>query len=107
MEVHWKHRWMYIPYGNSYVVLYGDNRSVPEGSVVQVCSMEDMVNEKVVVKWPTEVQRLIEEFARVFVVPTELPPPRASDHSIPFVDGAAPVSIRPYRFAPALKDTIE
>jgi hypothetical protein len=61
----------------------------------------------VVASVPPEIQSLLEEFSVMFAVPTELPPPRACDHSIPLVDGAAPVSVRPYRFAPTIKDEIE
>jgi hypothetical protein len=43
----------------------------------------------------------------LFEVPKDLPPPRSCDHAIPLIEGAAPVQVRPYRFAPALKDEIE
>lgn len=43
----------------------------------------------------------------MFQVPTELPPSRACDHSIPLIPGATPVNVRPYRFAPAVKTEIE
>jgi hypothetical protein len=56
---------------------------------------------------PPEVQDLIQQFAELFAVPTELPPPRACDHSIPLIEGAAPVQVRPYRYAPKLKDEID
>jgi len=36
-----------------------------------------------------------------------LPPERSCDHAIPLVSGAKAVSIRPYRYPPALKDEIE
>lgn len=32
---------------------------------------------------------------------------QALDHDIPLIPGATPVSIRPYRYPPALKDEIE
>jgi hypothetical protein len=54
-----------------------------------------------------EVWLLIDQFAMVFEVPTDLLPPRSCDHSIPLVEGARVVTSRPYRFAPALKDEIE
>jgi hypothetical protein len=50
---------------------------------------------------------LLCDYASIFTMPIELPPQRACDHSIPLVEGAAPVSVRPYRFAPAMKDEIE
>ena len=47
------------------------------------------------------------EFDIIFQEPTELPPPRSCDHSIPLIEGANPVFIRPYRYAPILKIEIE
>ncbi|WVZ49071.1 hypothetical protein U9M48_000452 [Paspalum notatum var. saurae] len=49
----------------------------------------------------------MKEFASVFEVPTELPPSRSCDHSIPLIAGAQPVNIRPYRYTPAMKNEIE
>jgi len=40
-------------------------------------------------------------------MPTELPPSRSCNHSIPLIPGAQPVFIRPYRYPPKLKDEIE
>lgn len=39
--------------------------------------------------------------------PTGLPPRRSYDHTTPLVAGATPVSMRPYRIAPALKIELE
>lgn len=64
-------------------------------------------NEHEDVSIPPEVQLLLDEFVVLFQPPTELPPSRPCDHSIPLVAGAAPVQVRPYRYAPALKDEIE
>ena len=54
-----------------------------------------------------EVQLILDDFASVFAEPSGLPPRRACDHKIPLVPGAQPVSVRPYRYAPALKSEIE
>jgi hypothetical protein len=59
------------------------------------------------VSWPPEIQQLIEEFVVLFDVLVELPPTRACDHVIHLLPGAAPVQVRPYRYAPALKYEIE
>jgi hypothetical protein len=56
---------------------------------------------------PTEIQQLIDEFATLFEVSTDLPPARSCDHTIPLVEGAAPVHVRPYRYTPLLKTEIE
>jgi hypothetical protein len=40
-------------------------------------------------------------------LPTSLPPSRFCEHFIPLFEGARPVSIRPYRFSPQMKDEVE
>nr|XP_034569779.1 uncharacterized protein LOC117834275 [Setaria viridis] len=107
MKVHWKQKWMTIPYENSTTTLYGLMPELPERAVIQVCAVDVCTQDEVQVSWPPAIQQLIEEFAVLFEVPTDLPPPRACDHAIPLVEGAHPVQVRPYRFAPALKDEIE
>jgi hypothetical protein len=69
--------------------------------------VEIVATDSVEVSIPPEVQHLIEEFAALFETPTELPPSRACDHFIPLLEGAAPIHVRPYRYAPALKTEIE
>jgi len=54
-----------------------------------------------------ELTALLEEFADVFQKPTNLPPPRAYDHSIPLFPDAVPFNSRPYRYSPMHKDEIE
>jgi hypothetical protein len=54
-----------------------------------------------------EIQQLLQNYAGLFDPPTQLPPSRDCDHSIPLVPGAAPVFSRPYRFSPAIKDEVE
>lgn len=107
MKVHWQQRWLSIPYKGSTVILCGDLSALPVVSVVQVCSVQTLVPDSVQVNVPPELQSLLEEFAAVFAVPTELPPSRSCDHAIPLLPGAAPVNVRPYRFAPAIKSEIE
>lgn len=58
-------------------------------------------------EFPTEIKELLARFAPVFETPTGLPPRRKYDHTIPLLPGAQPISIRPYRIAPALKDEME
>ncbi|GJV53710.1 Fe(3+) dicitrate transport system permease [Tanacetum coccineum] len=55
----------------------------------------------------TEIQGLLEEFNDVFAIPTCLPPNRSLDHRIPLKEGVNALNIRPYRYLPAQKDTIE
>jgi hypothetical protein len=58
-------------------------------------------------QWPVEVQRLLHSYAEVFVTRVSFPPTRACSHYIPLIASTRPVSIRPCRYAPALKDKIE
>jgi hypothetical protein len=53
------------------------------------------------------IQNVVENFADVFDIPTELPPNRVHDHRIPLVEGAQPVNVRPYKHPPSQKDVIE
>lgn len=48
----------------------------------------------------------MQQFA-VFENPRGLPSSRECDGAIPLVEGAQPVSVRPYRYPPILKDEIE
>jgi hypothetical protein len=56
---------------------------------------------------PSEIQQILDEFSAVCTPPTELPRVRPYDHTIPLIQGARPVNIRPYRYPPTLKDEIE
>lgn len=56
---------------------------------------------------PLEIQSILNEFPEVFAEPTGLPSRRACDHQIPLIAGAQPISIRPYRHSPELKDELE
>jgi hypothetical protein len=54
-----------------------------------------------------EIQAIIDQFPDVFATPTDLPPARDYDHTIPLKPGSAPFNARPYRYSPAHKDEIE
>jgi hypothetical protein len=56
---------------------------------------------------PEEVQSLLDRYAGVFASTVSYPPDRACNHSIPLIEGARPVHIRPYRYAPVLKTEID
>jgi hypothetical protein len=107
MKIDWKKKWIYIPYQGNSVMLFGDQSEVPEGTIIQVYQVDIVAADSVEVSIPADVQRIIDDFTILFGVPTVLPPPRSCDHSIPLVEGAAPVRARPYRYAPALKSEIE
>jgi hypothetical protein len=50
---------------------------------------------------------LLDTFAAVFAEPQGMPPPRARDHAITLIPGAAPVAVRPYRYPAAHKDELK
>jgi hypothetical protein len=50
---------------------------------------------------------ILQQFSNVFQEPTELPPPRQHDYQIPLLEGAQPVSVRPYRYPFYQKTEIE
>jgi hypothetical protein len=108
MKVHWKLKWMAIPYQGSTALLQGTLQPAPDAVMVQVCPISvDTQAPNGTEELPPTVAALIEEFATVFAPIEGMPPPRSCDHSIPLVAGAKPVFIRPYRYTPALKDDIE
>jgi hypothetical protein len=56
---------------------------------------------------PAPVVQLLHNYESLFQPLATLSPSRFCDHSIPLIEGARPVSIRPYRFSPTMKDEIE
>lgn len=107
MEVHWKQRWLLIPYQGSQVLLHGDQVDPIEDIVIQLALVQEHLVESVQDEVQPEIAQLLKQFALVFTKPTALPPERSCDHRIPLIPGAHPVNIRPYRYPPALKDEIE
>lgn len=103
MEVDWKFKWLVIPYQGTSVLLQGTSQNVPGDLFIHVAVLQESVQASL----HPAVAELLDQFSVIFSVPTSLPPVRNCDHSIPLVPGARPVSIRPYRYPPALKDEIE
>jgi hypothetical protein len=56
---------------------------------------------------PPEIEIVLQQYDDVFGEPTELPPHRTYDHSIPLTADAHPFNLRPYRYTPLQKDEIE
>lgn len=106
MKIHWKQKWMVIPYEGTTALLQGLLPAQTEEILVQVCSLLDSESDSTEAPHPA-ITKLLGDFESVFRPLTELPPERQCDHSIPLINGAKPVHIRPYRYAPALKDEIE
>lgn len=107
MEVHWKEKWVSIPYQGTTVLLQGLTHHAQHDIVIQLQMIDNVDPEQSVSHLPTDIQSLLNQFPNVLAVPTALPPRRACDHTIPLVEGATPVNIRAYRYPPSLKDEIE
>jgi len=107
MKVHWLQKWICIPYGSIQVLLRGQHPHSAADSLVQVYHIASDASNSPKSDIMPEVQLILDDFASVFAEPSGLPPCKACDHKIPLVLGAQPVSVRPYRYAPALKSEIE
>jgi hypothetical protein len=107
MQIHWQQRWLSIPYDDKLVVLYGDTDQIPVGSMLHLTAAQTETPDDMPTDLPPEIAALLHDFYDLFQQPTELPPPRSCDHSIPLMEGATPVFIRPYHYAPILKTEIE
>lgn len=110
MKVDWHQHWLAIPYRGKTVVLRGlsapDDAEKNTQLLVQLFSVsttETQPNTEL----PLAISTLLTEFPEVFTPPASLPPKRQCDHETPLVEGARPVTVRPYRYPPALKDEIE
>jgi len=106
MKVHWKSKWLSVPSQNSTAILQGIIPQVPEEVIIHLCSLL-AAGTSLSVSFIHEVEAIIQEFSHVFEPLSSLPPKRSCDHAIPLVPGAKAVSIRPYRYPPALKDEFE
>ena len=106
MTTHWAQGWLSFQRNQRTVLLQGVGHQFGAQTVVEV----QMVQENPSVEPPTllpEMKQLLDQFVVVFAEPQGLPPVRQCDHHIPLMQGARPVSVRPYRVAPHLKDEIE
>jgi hypothetical protein len=56
---------------------------------------------------PEEIRHLLSKYAHMFASQVTYPPPRPYTHSIPLIPGSRSIHIKPYRYAPNLKDEIE
>lgn len=94
--------------GHFSVLLQGASYSILDGTVIQLCEVVDFVPiQPDSSSIPVEVQSVLQELSAMFLAPMDLPPPRAYDHAIPLIPSASLVAMRPYCYAPALKDEIE
>lgn len=109
MLVNWSQKWLHIPFQESSATLRGISSSVMTNSVVQMCNMLELSDKEhdIYASLPVQVQDIIQQFAAIFELPKGMPPIRDCDNQIPLLPGARPVQMRPYQYAPALKDEIE
>jgi len=107
MEVHWRLKWLSIPYQGHNVVLQGLTALSDDAVIMQVLAVDSQDGDPEPIDLPDDIAALLAEFPTVFTVPSTLPPQRACDHAIPLISGASPVNIRAYRYPPSLKDEIE
>lgn len=84
------------------MVLRGNGPSFCTHALIELNLMQESDKNKQVI--PAEVQVILDEFSTVFEAPDGLPPRRQYDHHIPLIPGARPISVRPYRVVPELKD---
>jgi hypothetical protein len=113
-KVHWKAKWMVIPYGQETVILQGILSRLQPWDVVQIYQLSEEGNELTSASADTvsdtillEIKELITVYADVFPSHVSFPPPRERSHVIPLIPGASPVNVRPYRYVPLLRDEIE
>ncbi|XBI89703.1 hypothetical protein VPH35_027473 [Triticum aestivum] len=103
MMVDWEQQWMSFPINGRSVTLQGAVHVEFPYTTIELSVITDENAPELL----PEIQELVEKFKDVFVVPIELPPERACDHSIPLIPGARPFSLCPNRLAPELKDEVE
>lgn len=107
MRVDWEQKWLAIPFQGSTVVLHGQSSGIPSCTVVELCVLNTATAPMTQSVLHPQIHDILIQFATVFEDPTELPPSRECDHTIPLIPGAQPISVKPYRYPPKLKDEIE
>ena len=103
MYVDWVEKWMSFTKEGQTITLQGISSEEHSYNCVALFAIQMGEADQI----PPEMQLLVEAFADVFATPTELPPKRPCDHKIPLIPGARPISMRPYRIVPQLKDELE
>lgn len=97
MQVHWRLKWLAIPYEGRIHVLQGQLPDAPDQILLQLAVTDSEPSSSAdPVPVPPPVSQLLDEFSDIFTPPTSLPPPRACNHEIPPIPGAQQVFIRPY-----------
>lgn len=107
MSIHWKSKWISLPYQGTTILLQDLTTSTNNDLVFQLISEDSPEPSDSTLQLPPEIAALLTEFPTVFTAPSTLPPVRSCDHVIPLVSGASLVNICAYLYPPTLKDEIE
>ncbi|XP_027118691.1 uncharacterized protein [Coffea arabica] len=67
-------------------------------TLASICSVPEDSNSDDVNSLPSEISELLHQFSDIFAEPTQLPPKRAHDYTIPLKPGAQPFKLIPYRY---------
>nr|XP_051206440.1 uncharacterized protein LOC127321439 [Lolium perenne] len=103
--IDWQQKWIAFQHKGAWVCLQGNPAEPFACTVIELYVVQ--AADSVKTPMPPEVQSILDTFASIFAEPDGLPPHRAVSHSIPVIEGARPVQIRPYRLAPELKNEVE
>jgi hypothetical protein len=107
MKIHWSERWLSFSYQGKQAVLQGNFSSDNKHLLHVVYLLHSAADTHTDTQLDPRIAQVIKQFQSVFESPKGLPPSRSCDHTIPLLPGAQPVFIRPYRYAPVVKDEIE
>ncbi|KAG7553358.1 Integrase catalytic core [Arabidopsis thaliana x Arabidopsis arenosa] len=119
--VDWKlQEWSFL-YGGQPVLLYGDatlhdsplslkTLCAPPSvgrSRAQLAVLKSSEPPAIVPFVPSAVAELLHRYSQVFALPSGLPPFRGQEHAINLLPGVSAISVRPYRYPHARKETME
>lgn len=107
MQIHWKAKWLSLPYDGEQILLRGLSASSDSELVFQLFLVEQPSAVELSASVSADIQAILDAYPTIFTTPSSLPPQRSCDHAIPLISGATPVNIRAYRYPPSLKDEIE
>jgi hypothetical protein len=108
MKIHWKDKWISMPYQGKHIVLQGVLPLSDQLDMLHVvCLLQSDNSAPFSADLDPIISSVLHKHQTVFEEPKGLSPSHSCDHTIPLIPGAQPVFIRPYKYAPAVKDEIE
>jgi hypothetical protein len=96
-----------LPNANFLVSHKKMKRIIQKGAVGVVVYVHKLQVQEPDKEQPPQLKQLLEQYSDVFPEPTDLPPHRDVDHTIPLQPDAPIVNTRPYRLSHHQKDTME